>query len=107
MSKSQRTKGAQGEREAAHLLSEELGQVVERILSQTRDGGHDLEVTSTAGKICIEVKRQERANILAWMDQAEQSAGEHLAAVMWRPSRKGWQVVMSVKDWVKLVREAQ
>ena len=107
MSKSQRTKGAEGEREAAHLLSDLLGQSVQRILSQTRDSGCDMRVLSTAGNIAVEVKRQEKASLYTWLEQAKESADEgELCAVMWRPNRRGWVVCMPLEEWASLVRES-
>ncbi len=104
----ERRKGQQGERELAKLLTEELGQVVERRLGQERDGGADLVVGSTAGEIAVQVKRVERASIRAWLDQAiaDAEAGQ-LPAVAWRASRHGWCVVMTLADWCALTREAQ
>ncbi len=110
MGKSQRTKGAAGERELANLLSEQLGQVVERELSQTRDGGCDMVVESSAGLVHVECKRVERRSpdIYNWLGQCEASCtnGE-LAAVAWRPNRRSWTVTMDLADWCTLVREAQ
>lgn len=111
MSASQRRKGADGELEAAGLLSGLLGRVVQRRLGQARDSGHDIEIETGADEgICVEVKRQQNARIHDWLEQAETSAlgrgGAWLPAVMWRPNRRGWCVVMSVEDWARLVREA-
>ena len=114
MSASQRRKGAQAEREAFGLLSGLLGEQVwrRRGSDQSADGGHDLEILTDPNRdtgIAVEVKRQERAQLGTWMDQAEVSAvarGEAwLSAVMWRPSRRGWLVCMTVEDWARLVRE--
>lgn len=105
MGASERRKGAQAEREARVYLSDRLGDraVSGRRLAQTRDGGHDLTV---AERIALEVKRQERASLQAWMAQAVESAGDGMVpAVMWRPSRNGWLVVMRAEDWCDLVRE--
>ena len=102
---SQRAKGAAAEREARGVLIDLLGPCVsKRRLEQTRDGGHDLDV---AGLVALEVKRQEKASLLAWMKQAiTQSPHDRLPAVMWRPNRSPWLVCMTVDDWAVLVREA-
>ena len=103
MSASQRRKGQQGEREAAAELTDQLELIVKRRLGQERDGGHDLVV----GPCAVQVKRQERASLHAWLTQAENDASQGtLPAVMWRPSRRGWVVCMSLEDWCQLVREA-
>ena len=104
MSASQRRKGAVAEREACAYLSEALGRVVQRDLSQTRDSGADAYIDTTAGRLAVEVKRQERANLYAWLEQVEGTAD--LSAVMWRPSRRDWVVCMSADDFVRLLREA-
>ena len=106
--KASRTKGASGERELAGILSGLLGQVVTRELSQPRDGGADLVVQTSAGNVQVEVKRVERRSpdVYNWLGQAEQScaAGE-LAAVAWRPNRRGWVVTLSVEDFASLCLE--
>lgn len=53
MSKSQRTKGAVGEREICDLIFRDLGIEVHRNLQQTRDGGADIKLKPFS----IEVKR--------------------------------------------------
>lgn len=111
MGKGQRAKGAQGERELAGRLTELLGnQTVQRELSQTRDGGCDLVLKSTAGDVHVECKRVERRSpdIFAWLGQCEASCSNgELAVVAWRPNRRGWTVTMSLEDFATLLREAQ
>jgi len=111
MGKGQRAKGAQGERELAGRLTELLGnQTVQRELSQTRDGGCDMVLKSTAGPVHVECKRVERRSpdIFAWLGQCEASCqnGE-LAVVAWRPNRRGWTITLSLEDFATLLREAQ
>ena len=45
-------KGATGEREAAHILSDLLGKIVKRKLGAARDGGSDIDIQGYS----IEVK---------------------------------------------------
>jgi len=108
MGKASRTKGASGERELAGILTGLLGQVVRRELAQPRDGGADLVVETTAGRVQVEVKRVERRSpdIYTWMEQATKACqpGE-LAAVAWRPNRCGWTVTLNVEDFATLCRE--
>ncbi|MEF2789319.1 MAG: hypothetical protein U0N23_04275, partial [Parasutterella excrementihominis] len=54
MGKSQRTKGAAGEREICDLILRDLGIEVHRNLQQTRDGGADIKLKPFS----IEVKRR-------------------------------------------------
>mgnify|MGYP003647363897 CR=1 FL=1 len=87
--KSSRDKGAAGERELAGVLTDLLGnQTVQRELSQTRDGGCDLVLKSTAGDVNVEVKRVERRSpdIYGWLGQCDARCDE---------------------DFARLVREAQ
>ena len=111
MGKSQRTKGAIGERELAGKLTELLGnQTVQRELSQTRDGGCDLVLKSSAGNIHVECKRVERRSpdIYNSLGQCEASCtSNELAVVAWRPNRRGWTVTMNLEDFATLVRECQ
>lgn len=103
MGRSQRTKGAAGEREAAALLSDELGLTVQRRLGQARDAGLDLHI---GDHLAIEVKRQERASIGPWLDQARAGADGRIPVVMWRPSRRGWCFVMDWESGIYLMRES-
>lgn len=104
-----RAKGAAGEREACALLTERLGQSVRRRLGQSREGGHDTQVEIGDRRVYVEIKRQERASLHAWLEQAEEACeGDEgcIPAVMWRPSRRGWVVCMDLDDWCWLAREA-
>jgi len=105
MGKSQRTKGAGGERELCGILSDALGQVVKRKLGQARDSGHDIDLPPFK----IEVKRRKRiALIYEAMDQAETKSDfptEHTPIVALRADGKPWFIVMYACDWIKLARE--
>ena len=98
MSKSQRTKGAAGEREIANILSDALGIAVRRKLGQARDSGHDIDLPGFS----VEVKRRKRiAGLYEWIAQAETQT----PALMIRADGKDWLVVMKLPDWLKLARE--
>ncbi len=105
MSKSQRTKGAQGEREFCALLSEELGINVQRQLGQARDGGCDTWLQVADKPMAVEIKRHEKASVLSWLRQVRQVEAD-MHVVAWRPSRESWQVCMPVETFLQLVREA-
>lgn len=107
--KSSRTKGAAAEREFAALMNEFLQSptAFTRNLVQTREGGHDLV---TDYPVAIEVKRQERTNLPAWVRQArEQAAGKPgtLPVVAYRSNREDWTVlvVMSVEEFGAYLQE--
>lgn len=101
MGKSQRTKGAVGEREVCHLIQDTLGVEAKRNLSQTREGGCDIAV----GPFHIEVKRRAKiGGIYDWMEQAEAScmSGEH-PVVFCRADGKKWLVVMTAEEALHLI----
>lgn len=101
MGKSQRTKGAAGEREVCHLIRDVLGVEAKRNLSQTREGGCDIAV----GPFHIEVKRRAKiGGIYDWMEQAEAScmSGEH-PVVFCRADGKKWLVVMTAEEALRLL----
>jgi hypothetical protein len=100
MGRSQRRKGAAGEREFAKLASELLGRSCQRLLGQARDGGGDVPVSP----VLFEVKRRHRIAPLRWMEQARKSALDysrgrvmHGAAVALREDGGDWHVLMSAE----------
>ena len=101
MGKSQRTKGAAGEREVCHLIQDVLGVEAKRNLSQTREGGCDIAV----GQYHVEVKRRARiGQIYDWMEQAEAScSGTERSVVFCRADGKKWLVVMTAEEALKLI----
>ena len=85
----QRRKGAAAEREVLKLLGQELGQLLTRNLTQTREGGADcLAVKGWA----IEIKRQERLSRPTWWKQACEQAQRVGAEPMllFRRNREKW-----------------
>ena len=105
MSKSQRTKGAAGEREVCGILRDELGVEVGRELGQSRDGGCDIRLEVAGQSMALEIKRQEKASLPAWLAQVAKVEAEY-HAVVWRQSRKPWTVALPLEDFIKLIREA-
>lgn len=101
MGKSQRTKGAAGEREVCHLIRDTLGFDAKRNLTQTREGGFDIAV----GPYRLEVKRRARiGQIYDWMDQAEASCDEKTRpAVIARADGKKWLAIMPVEEFLRLI----
>ncbi len=97
MSKSQRDKGARGEREFLKLLGAELGEMLQRNLAQTRDSGSDcLQVAGWA----IEVKRQESLSRPKWWRQACRDADALGLRPMMAYRRNGepWMVWVRYRD---------
>lgn len=101
MGASQRRKGAAAERELAALLSESLGAVVKRNLSQSREGGDDI----TLGKFRIECKRHNRLSVMEWVRQAEEccKAGD-VPIVAFRQDGQPWRVVLRLDDFLPMLR---
>jgi Holliday junction resolvase len=107
MGKSQRVKGAAGEREAAKILSEELNIPVKRVLDQTREGGCDLVIKCEHITFKIEVKRQEKTSVYKWFEQVEASCTGHrdVPIVMFRTSRKQWLFLGNLQLLIRTLRE--
>lgn len=103
MSKSQRTKGASGEREVCGLIHEHLGIKAVRNLMQTRDGGADIKLYPYS----IEVKRRARiGNLYDWMEQSKAGcANDERPLVLCRADRCEWLAVMPIAELFRLIRE--
>lgn len=96
-------KGAEGERELAGILQAH-GYTVERGGSMTF--GEVPDLMGLPG-IHIEVKRTERLNLRAAMEQAERDAAffqDGLPTVFHRQNRKPWLVTMKLDDWMELYK---
>ena len=97
-----RNKGAGGEREVAKILADNLGFVVKRNLSQSRDGADDI----TIQKFRVEVKRQETLSIDKWSAQVESCAkpGE-VPVVIYRRNGQPWRVCLLLNDFIPMLRD--
>jgi Holliday junction resolvase len=97
-----RNKGAAGEREVAKILADNLGFVVKRNLSQSRDGADDI----TIQKFRVEVKRQETLSIDKWSAQVESCAkpGE-VPVVIYRRNGQPWRVCLLLDDFIPMLRD--
>lgn len=97
-----KTKGKVGEREVAALLRE-YGYGGQRGV-QYQGGKDSADVTGLPG--ChIEVKRVERFDLEAAMDQARNDAGGAAVPVVFhRKSKRDWAVVLDARDFLTLVR---
>lgn len=104
-----RQKGAQGEREFSATLFDQLGIRLQRNLTQTRNGGHDLLMPEDASgpaaeslsRVALEVKRYRAvtpALVTRWWTQAETQATQ---AGLWpclafRGDRQAWRLKLPV-----------
>ena len=70
-----------------------MSQEVVRNLTQSRDGGRDLDNTQP---FCVEVKRCERLALKAWWIQAKKSCTDeyHIPVVMFRQNRQDWEFLL-------------
>ena len=102
MGKMSKTKGKTGELEVAALLRE-YGYGGARGV-QYQGGKDSADVTGLPG-YHIEVKRVERFDLEAAMDQARNDAGGAAVPVVFhRKSKRDWVVVLDAKDFLTLVR---
>lgn len=115
MSKSQRVKGATGERDWCEFLKSQ-GIDAKRLLGQARDGGGDVP----APPFLWEVKRRRGMAFYKWLEQCEVAlAADHrvhpesparrypgckVPAVAARADGKEWVVVLSARDFFTLLK---
>lgn len=97
--KARRAKGADGEREFFHLLSDRLGEQVRRALGAARDGGADSEQAGILNEWAVEVKRQESPKILTWWNQSLSNALHRgcIPALAYRLTRRPWRVIVPIE----------
>lgn len=92
-----RSKGANAEREVSkiineHFLENGINITTERNLEQVRHGGRDL---INLEPFCVEIKRQEKVNIKASMQQACDAAlQDEIPVLIYRSNRQPWTVRM-------------
>lgn len=106
MSLNSRGKGASGELEAADALSEVLGDCRRTVQYSGRAGTADV-VCEYAPGLHIEVKRTERLNPYAFIDQAirDATASKRVPLVVCRSSYKPWLIVCRLSDLPALARQ--
>lgn len=103
-----RDKGAAAEREFAALVHEQLGAKLERNLSQSRNGGHDLEAVGddptaqALRRFAIECKRYATvtpALLSRFWQQAETQAAKasRVPALAFRADRQAWAVLVPIR----------
>ena len=109
MAKSQRTKGAGGEREwcallARHGFASPGEDRPKRLLGQARDGGGDVY----APPFLWEVKRRHRIAVYDFLRQCQAACTERgdapIPAVALRADNQEWLVLMRAEDVLSLLR---
>lgn len=107
MSKYNKAKGAQGEREFAALLRE-YGFIAWRQGKQffRGEGREHEDVEHDVPGIHFEVKRtKEKLDIPAAFRQARAEKPDKVPVVAWRGNRQPWRVIMDAEDWLEIMRE--
>lgn len=107
MGKSQRTKGAAGERELARVLTKLTGRPWQRTAGQYRSGS-DLPDVEPVGDSCsplfVECKRGKRTSPKAALKQAIEAGGE-LPVACTRDDREEWLITCRLSDFEAVGRE--
>ena len=100
--RSSQRKGRAGELELCALLNESG---IPAVPGASRSYGTEPDVSGVAG-VHVEVKRQERTEIGAWMAQAERDAARFggWPCVFHRRSREAWRVTMPLTAWLEMYK---
>lgn len=112
--KTNRRRGADGEREWCALLRENGFPEAARNLSQSREGGGDVILPPWLW----EVKRRKEISVLRFMDQAEKAvlnayfSGQGLlvergAVAMREDGARRWYVMLRAEDFFQLIRRSK
>ena len=103
MSAMQRTKGAVAEREIVNLLKDH-GWTAARRTSDGREQNARGDIANGPAGCHIEVKRQERLNVPAALDQVARDANDlDVPLLVHRPSRHPWMVTLPLSDLLPLL----
>ena len=103
MSKSQRDKGHQFERDVVNVLKMH-GYEASRNLTQTRDSGGDINLP----RWLFECKRYAKIAVYTWLDQAIKSAnGKQTPVVVAKADRREAIVIMRLTDFMELMNHVE
>ena len=106
MGRMQQEKGKRGELELARILTD-YGYNVRR--GDSQNYGTQPDISGLPGVHC-EVKRQEKLNLSAALEQARRDSlkfRDGLPAVFHRRNREEWQVTMNLRDWMQIYQEGR
>ena len=98
-------KGTAGEREVMAILRD-YGYPVER--GGTQSFGQRPDLYGLDG-VHLEIKRAERAQVWAWMEQSQKDAqrfGDGVPTVIFRRSRSKWLICMELSDFLTFYQAA-
>jgi hypothetical protein len=98
MPTSERRKGLRGQQEVQRLFAK-LGITLDKLAAQ----GDRIWRTESGVTIRVEVKRQERARLWEWIEQAEAETPDGMVpVVVFRKSGGEWYAVLSLADLVMI-----
>jgi len=102
VSKLGKSRGSDYEREVCAFLSDVLGVKVQRLLSQARDGGADIDIPP----FLVECKRRRKIAVYEWIDQAVAATQgtDRIPLVIARGDRKESIVILRLTDAVRLMQ---
>lgn len=102
MGRSQQRKGRDAELELCRILN---AAGIPAAPGAALSYGTQADVVNVAG-VHVEVKRHERIEIGAWMEQAERDAKRFggWPCVFFRRSREPWRVTMPLEGWIQLYK---
>ena len=98
-----RAKGCRGEREASKAWSEVFG-VDARRGCQFQGGEDSPDIVTGHSDIHVEVKRVERGNPYAWIDQAVADASANVPVVLHRRNNQPWLLLVRLSDVPRLAK---
>jgi hypothetical protein len=101
MGKSQRTKGAVGEREAAALISKIFNTEASRSARNGVDAAEDVHHNIVG--LHVEIKRVEKLNVPAALEKAKSDAKSKIPSLWHRRNRSEWLVTVYADDLLPLV----
>ena len=100
-------KGARGERAIAEILREHGFTDARRSAQYCGNTGDAADVVGLDG-FHVEVKFQETTKIWDWIEQAEHDHKENtIPIVVFRKSRKKWQVCMDFETFLDLIKNGR
>lgn len=109
MSRYNKQKGAQGERDVAEMLRK-FGFDAWRQGKQffREEGRVHEDVTHNIEPYHLEVKRtKEKLDIPAAFRQARAEKPDKVPVVIWRGNRQPWRAIMDLEDWLQRERELE
>lgn len=111
MGRASRQKGKAGEREVVRLFLAAGIPCRRDWESQSKPGGQEDGDLAIGGdgfpvEVYAEVRRRERLDIPGWNREVAEKKGDKQGALIYRRSREGWHVSLSLEDYIELLLRA-